>query len=781
MRIVYTFLNVLITLLFLNTFGFAQNKQGNTTGADIFADAPYRMKKYNAQGLLQPIPIHLFVHDADGLGFNVDLINIDIKIKNARDSVFNNVITFNNLSASEFDSLLIHRSPNDNDLDIQKFDDSDYEKSSDHTIIFTAYHDVLDNEDYVKIDSKFWYFTLLIPPDKLQGFEDIIDIHIYFNIDWSTDDNTYLRIFRKADDLPKLTDWYRGDTHYHTIFTQNLVETGEALEATKLAGQYVGLDWQFATDHSCDFDNYGISTDDNWNKLGDKILQLNNNDTDYVFIRGMEMSVNNEDGKIVHALIYPSPDNPFSLPYLGDGGGDASGTSVSVNKMLDSLTVYKGMCYAAHPFAEKDKVSDIIAGSVWNINDPDFPVNGNPHPSNGTVICNDLSVASDVYSNDTNYLFKKSLTGFQIWNQYNTLSTDNSDNYDNPWNPFYETGMNSFSSKSEDDPMHEKFRFNQGFDVVKHFLKKGLLEKNNNPDLQHWKTYMLAGSDAHGSFNYSNTCMYYSVSGSIENNAIGMLSTVVYCPNGKGQNGKNILTALHKGHSTLSSGPVIIFGIDTDNDINNLEILSGDDTTLTNQQLHDFKVLFNIANTDEFGEIISTVLYVGTDSGEYSYPLSLNTGISEYNLYDLLNNLFSDTIPNEKYFYLRAELVTHKDYDTEAAILYKTNSHDFYSYTNPVWIKTDNDMGNLTSDNFPENIRVSYFSDKLVIDYQVKNQGRVNISLFNTLGQLVSVLDDGNKTNGTYKIQIFKGRFPPSIYLIKFKIKEQVYTKEIIL
>jgi hypothetical protein len=190
MRIVYTFLNVLITLLFLNTFGFAQNKQGNTTGADIFADAPYRMKKYNAQGLLQPIPIHLFVHDADGLGFNVDLINIDIKIKNARDSVFNNVITFNNLSASEFDSLLIHRSPNDNDLDIQKFDDSDYEKSSDHTIIFTAYHDVLDNEDYVKIDSKFWYFTLLIPPDKLQGFEDIIDIHIYFNIDWSTDDNT---------------------------------------------------------------------------------------------------------------------------------------------------------------------------------------------------------------------------------------------------------------------------------------------------------------------------------------------------------------------------------------------------------------------------------------------------------------------------------------------------------------------------------------------------------------------------------------------------------------
>ena len=113
----------------------------------------------------------------------------------------------------------------------------------------------------------------------------------------------------------------------------------------------------------------------------------------------MEMSVKNSEGKIVHALIYPSAEDPFSMPYMGDGGGDSDATGVSLANLLDSLGNYDGICYAAHPFAELDKLPDLINGNVWNINDADFLVNGQAAPSNGTIICNNLAVNSDIYSN----------------------------------------------------------------------------------------------------------------------------------------------------------------------------------------------------------------------------------------------------------------------------------------------------------------------------------------------------------------------------------------------
>ncbi|MFH2094301.1 MAG: hypothetical protein ABIJ16_01270 [Bacteroidota bacterium] len=90
----------------------------------------------------------------------------------------------------------------------------------------------------------------------------------------------------------------------------------------------------------------------------------------------MEMSVNNSAGNIVHALVYPDPADPYSLPYIADGGGDLFSTSLDIDMMLDSLEQYNGFCYAAHPFAEGDALSSLVNGSVWNICDSLYPLNG---------------------------------------------------------------------------------------------------------------------------------------------------------------------------------------------------------------------------------------------------------------------------------------------------------------------------------------------------------------------------------------------------------------------
>jgi len=729
---------ILFSLLLLN--GYGQNlKQGNTINAEIYADAPYRMKITDAQNNLQPIPIHIYAHDADALESNIELMSIDIYIKNARDTVFTDLITFNNLSQSEFDTLIIHRSVENSNLNIQNFNNSQYQKSNNHTIVFTETYDILDGNEYVEIDHKFWYFTLMIPAEKLINYDSIIDFKVYFNIDWSVDDETYLRVFRYNTDLPSVPNWYRGDTHYHTIFTQNVAETGEAIEATRMAGEYVGLDWQFTSDHSCDFDNYGISINDNWQQLNDMIQQQNAIDTNYVIIRGLEMSVNNNNGKTVHALVYPNPDNLSSFPFIADGNGDYSSTNINVDMMLDSITLHEGLCYAAHPFSEADKLPVFVNGDVWNINDVGFPENGMPHSSNGTVICNNLFTLSDVFSADTNYLFKKSLYGFQVWNLYNTLSSDDNSNFNNPFNAEYDVNLTSLSELSINNSLHFMYRFWQGMDVMKFFFKKGLIEKNNKPWLQNWKTFLLAGSDAHGSFNFSNTNMYYANWGTIEDNAIGRLSSLVYLPYGKGQDGAAIIKALQKGHTVISNGPVITMHIKHNN--SNDIILPGDDMIINYTDVHDYQISFNTATTYEFGNIAEVNIVLGTETGEYTIPLNIVNGSTSYNLWDFLNNLFFNNIISNKYFYIRVILRTFKDYG-QNAILYKKQTESFYSFTNPIWLKIINNTAS-SSIGIDNNLLSVYYEDNQITIVYASNHIK-NISLYNVLGQCIMRSNSNN-------------------------------------
>lgn len=235
----------------------------------------------------------------------------------------------------------------------------------------------------------------------------MVDLHIYVSLDYDTDAEFWFRVFVYKDDFPQITNWYRGDTHFHSYFTQNLAENGFPLKSSKAFAKTIGLDWITITDHSCDYDNYGISMTDNWVRQGNEISNLNSEDNTFIFIRGIEASVNNSQNKIVHSLVYPNPEAPLSMPYFYDGGGDASSTNISIDNMLDSINKYNGFAYAAHPFAEGDKLSSLVNGDVWNIADDLSPQNGSAALSVGNVIWNNLSAPSDMYSTNPNYVLKR--------------------------------------------------------------------------------------------------------------------------------------------------------------------------------------------------------------------------------------------------------------------------------------------------------------------------------------------------------------------------------------
>ncbi len=770
MRTLSNYALILILLLSSN-YIFGQIKQGNTANAEIFADTPFRIKKYDEQGNLKAIPIHVFAHDADGTGFNILLMSIDIRIKNATDTNFTNIITFNNLSDNGFDSLFILKSPNNNNLDIKDFSTSSYQKSTNHTIEFTDSHDGLSGNDYVRINSKYWYFTIMIPADKLVGFDDIIDIKVNFNIDWSVDDETDLRVFRTNYEVPKIANWYRGDVHYHSVFTQNSAEIGLPLEATKLAAKEIGVDWIITTDHSCDFDNYGIGMSENWQFLQQTIQQLNQEDSSFIFIPGMETSVNNGAGDIVHALTYPSPDSIYSMPYLGDGGGDLSSTEVTVDKLLDTLSYCGGFCYAAHPFAEGDKLSFAVGGNVWNLSDNNFPANDDSYPSGGTVICNDTQAPSDVYSTNSNFLFKKNLKGLQIWNLRNTIETDD-ENY-NPWNIEYDSEIIPFTELSTTETGQHLFRLLQNFDLTNFLWTKGLIEKNSNPNLQNWKFFISSGTDAHGSFNYSNTDLAYGM-GNISDNAVGKLSTLIYSENGIGTSGKNILTALKNGNTILSSGPIVTFGLSETENNTSPEITIGSDAVINYSDISNYNIITNAQTSEMFGYIESVKLTINTEDNIYEYPLNNTADINSVYLDEVLESIFGmNNIPTDKYFLMRVEITTTKNYGN-LATLYRKNNEHFRSYTNPIWLKlaTTTNIKKITDGN----IKISYSNDFITVNYNSIKSKITEISLYNSIGQKIKSY---NSDNSNY-INISKSELKHDVYFVKLKSTQGVITKKVV-
>lgn len=764
----------IIILIFISSIKlYAQLKQANTVGSEIIADAPCQILKYDNQGNFNGIPVFVYIHDSNNFTYKNDLIDISISLKNAADTIFNSLLTFNEYTDSAFQSLFSCKSVYDNYFNIQKFDINNSVKHSSTTIKFISDTNWwVPPLSLVHINKPHWYFMFTIPPEKLLGFDDIIDIKVKFNLDYEANQYKYLRVFRINDSIPKIENWYRGDTHFHGFMTQNNAEIGFPYEASRVAAQIAGLDWVTVTDHSCDFDNYGSSMYLNWQKLGEQIELLNAEDSDFVYIRGIEMSVDNSAGDVVHDLVYPSAEQPFSLTYLGDGGGDLLGTDITVNDVLSSLSQSGGFSYAAHPFSEGDKLSTLVGGSVWNLGDNEFPANNSQAPSVGNVICNDTNKFSDIFSIDTTLVFKSNLVGGQIWNLRNTIQT--SDEAYDPWNANHSSTA-PFAPLDTLAPLFCYNRYIQNRDVINFLWKKSLRLKNQNNALNNWKFFISAGSDAHGSFNYSNTDLTMEITGNINNNAIGKLSTLAYCPNGMGINGTNILNALKNGNTVLSDGPICTMKISLGAD----EINIGEDSVLNLNDVQQAFLKVQMNTTSIYGNVHYLKLIGYTKDSIFTLELPINNNDTSLYLSDVLNELFGNIHENE-YFMLTAELETVKNYDS-LANLYKIPVERFHCYTNPIYLKINNPVA---IENIDLTAKLTVYPnpchEKFTIELSDGKNKIEEINIYDLLMHKLQKIHLNYTNKDKFEIQLSNSKFASGIYFIEIKTNESRLISKII-
>ena len=132
----------------------------------------------------------------------------------------------------------------------------------------------------------------------------------YHNDNHRTSSRRPLRVFLSDHPLPRFPGLYVGDPHTHSIYTEDQVEFGSPLAASRDLSQAMGLSFFCVTDHSYDLDDRVDSFLDNdpslpkWILFQKEVASLNNDPEEFAVVRGEEVSCQNEKGRNVHLLIF---------------------------------------------------------------------------------------------------------------------------------------------------------------------------------------------------------------------------------------------------------------------------------------------------------------------------------------------------------------------------------------------------------------------------------------------------------------------------------------------
>ncbi|MEA2076147.1 MAG: CehA/McbA family metallohydrolase [Euryarchaeota archaeon] len=173
-----------------------------------------------------------------------------------------------------------------------------------------------------------------------------VSMRIKFELHWSPDNwEGPVNVKISQYDIPTMVDWYCGDTHQHTNYTDNAVELGAPIYATRAANNAMGLDWMIVTDHSFDLwqEKWNVSTAD-CNNHSDNLFRV---------LQGEEVSCYLPGTDIIpwqyqynHLLVYGADFIP------GGEWEDDTGSDYTPEEAIAIANSQGGVTYPAHPFTD---------------------------------------------------------------------------------------------------------------------------------------------------------------------------------------------------------------------------------------------------------------------------------------------------------------------------------------------------------------------------------------------------------------------------------------------
>lgn len=509
--------------------------------------------------------------------------------------------------------------------------------------------------------------TLTVPREEIQSYlaehypgaqQDAIALRVSFRVTGVETPDFYLRVQSKAEPLPQLPGWYRGDLHYHSAFTDNPAERGGPLGVSREVALESGLSWVLLADHSTDL------TAERYREESNEAAKYS--DDRFMFIRGEEVTVSSGHGSLMastlHLVALPSPDDPARGFPAGAGSAAGTGEVIStgegslaspatpLTEVLERIAGAGGFAYAAHPF---DPISPLLRGTAWDL-DSDFLAPGGKQLQPGLV-------------------------GLEGWNRSTTATADNARD------PYCLAADARTVDCFAPDPDADQYaRLERAIELGwKPLLAKSL--PDSDAAAPNFKVFFGAGTDAHGDFNYEATFdvvdflskPWRVLSGYAETNAFGSLATVVECPQGMGPRGENVLRALRDGRSVSSNGPLLVARLRLDSapardsgEIPLGGLFSGPRAKLPPLELE-------WVSDGELGPFTSIRLIVGTHQGESAEEINIPASmrVASGNPFKLNLGKYLASVANG-WAYIRLEARTRA-----------ASGVEFRCYTNPIWVR----------------------------------------------------------------------------------------------
>ena len=212
----------------------------------------------------------------------------------------------------------------------------------------------------LSLAQRFWYRLYEIDPET-EGPADIdviftvrrkAKVFVFRNHSYPSVQKKRLRVYLSSDDLPDSRRIIYGDVHYHSSYTENVVEFGAPIEATAKMARAMGLSFFAVTDHSFDLDNDPTDPTRNdpdlrkWRLFLEDCASVDGKDV--TVLPGIEVSAGSAKGRNLHLLIL----NPGRF-HQGQGDSDEAwfknkpdDTVAEILRRLDPAE----LPIAAHPF-----------------------------------------------------------------------------------------------------------------------------------------------------------------------------------------------------------------------------------------------------------------------------------------------------------------------------------------------------------------------------------------------------------------------------------------------
>ncbi|MCX6142003.1 MAG: CehA/McbA family metallohydrolase [Ignavibacteriales bacterium] len=191
------------------------------------------------------------------------------------------------------------------------------------TLELRQHNNVVQRFDLLKqpivLNQKLFSHIFQIDRSELTGWLDVdvsftLEAHgetsTYHNDNHKTSSRRPLSVFLSPHPLPRFPCLHVGDPHTHSSYTEDQVEFGSPINASRDLSRAMGLSFFCVTDHSYDLDDKLDSFLDNdpslpkWVSFQNEVDSLNSNTEDFAIVRGEEVTCENDAGKNVHFLVF---------------------------------------------------------------------------------------------------------------------------------------------------------------------------------------------------------------------------------------------------------------------------------------------------------------------------------------------------------------------------------------------------------------------------------------------------------------------------------------------